>query len=189
MRSIRTLDAVKTTNTRKLRITIRTLKLFNFILVVILLHFLQDRWLCKFCNKNKIRKYGTYRNGLRDGWNCWWVCWIHQWKLRNWCGVFWSSFPTSTWMRPREVRILHWKPPTHVSSTLLSGRRTLKLFNFILVVILLHFLQDHRLYKFCNGNKIRGTLQQVRKDVRDGWNCWWVCWIHQWKLRNWCEVF
>ena len=35
MRSIRTLDAVKTTNTRKLRITIRTLKLFNFILVVI----------------------------------------------------------------------------------------------------------------------------------------------------------
>ena len=42
------------------------------------------------------------------------------------------------------------------------------MFNFILVVILLHFLQDHRLYKFCNDNKIRGTLLQVRKDVRDG---------------------
>ena len=39
MRSIRTLDAVKTTETRKLRITIRTLRLFNFILVVILLFY------------------------------------------------------------------------------------------------------------------------------------------------------
>ena len=69
---------------------------------------LKDRWLCKVCNEKQIWRWILpIGKELRNGSNCKWVCWLHQWKLLNRCRVLSRSFPTSTRMWQAKVSRMH----------------------------------------------------------------------------------